>query len=118
MGARSVRCCYRLTAQVRVRAERTSAFHPKERRAACAGFVSSVVELRRRSTVGEVAAEGVSVAFQELVLASFEKDVVGCEINDHTPCVEKDHPGSGDPVRVSEPQLQPQVSPYVMTASG
>ena len=28
-------CSYRLTAQVQVRAERTAAFHAKERRAAC-----------------------------------------------------------------------------------
>ena len=69
------------------------------------------MELGDGLRVGEVAAEGVSVACQELMLASLEEDVVGCEINDYAPCVEKDHPGSGDPVRVSEPQLQPHVLP-------
>jgi hypothetical protein len=52
------------------------------------------------------------------VLASLEENVIGGEINDYAPGVDKDNPGSGDPVCVSEPQLQPQASRYVMTASG
>jgi hypothetical protein len=50
------------------------------------GFVPSVVELGDGLRVGKVATEGASVAFKELVLASLEEDIVGCEINDHAPC--------------------------------
>ena len=60
--------------------------------ASSGGFVLAVVELRDGLRGGEVVAEGVGVAFQELVLASFEEDVVGCEINYYAPCVEKDRP--------------------------
>jgi hypothetical protein len=76
------------------------------------GFVPSVVELGDGLRVGEVIAEGVGVAFKELVLASLEEDVVGCEINDYAPRVEKDNPGSWDRVRVSEAQLQPSAPPH------
>ena len=93
-------------------------FPCKERRAACGGFVPSIVELGDGLRVGEVTAEGVSVAFQELVLASLEEDSSVARSITMRPASRRTTPAPGTLYAFRSPSSSLRSSPDLMATSG